>query len=82
MVRKALLTLLFLVVVVPVSAYAHAGKGSVVDVRIVSDHGGEFTKYRAYPRVRQEGTYFYVEAVKGDDTPFRYGTHRTGASVW
>jgi hypothetical protein len=66
MVRKAFLTLLFLVVVIPASACAHAGKGSLVDVRIVSDHGGEYAKYRAYPRVRQEGIYFYVEAVKGE----------------
>jgi len=76
MVRKALLTVLFIVSVIPVLACAHAGKGNVVDVRIVSDNGGEFAKYRAYPRVRQEGNFFYVEAVKGD----RYSLQVTNRS--
>ena len=66
MVRKALLTLLLLALVVPASACAHTGQGNVVDVRIVSDHGGEFTKYRTYPRAGQGGVYYYVEAVKGE----------------
>jgi hypothetical protein len=38
----------------------------MVDVRIVSDAGGEFAQYRTYPRVRYEGRYFYIEAVKGE----------------
>ena len=65
MVRKAFTTLLFLVLVIPVSACANVGKAAMVDVRIISDQGGEFTKYMAYPRLREEGTYFYVEAAKG-----------------
>jgi hypothetical protein len=65
MVRKVFFTVLCMVLVIPVLACAHTGKGNVVDVRIVSDHGDEFTKYRAYPRVRQEGRYFFLEAVKG-----------------
>ena len=66
MARKALLTLLFLALVVPASACAHTGQGNVVDVRIVSDHGGEFAKYRTYPQARHEGRYFFMEAVKGE----------------
>ena len=76
MVRKMFLALLFLVLAIPVSACAHAGKANVVDVRVVSDHGGEFTKYRTYPRVREDGTYFYVEAAKGE----RYAVQVTNRS--
>ncbi|HUJ89527.1 MAG TPA: hypothetical protein VLX12_04965 [Syntrophorhabdales bacterium] len=65
MVRKIFLTLLFSVLTIPASACAYMGKGNMVDVRIVSDRGGEFTKYRTYPRVHDDGTYFYVEAAKG-----------------
>jgi hypothetical protein len=66
MIRKMFLTMLFLILVAPQMACAYAGDASVVDVRIVSDNGGEFAQYRTYPRVRQEGRYFYVEAVKGE----------------
>jgi len=76
MVRKVFLTMLFMVSVIPVLACANTGKGNVVDVRIVSDNGGEFSKYRTYPRVRQEGNFFYVEAVKGD----RYSIQVTNKS--
>jgi len=76
MVRKLLLTVLFMVSVIPVLACAHVEKRNVVDVRIVSDKGGEYAKYRAYPRVRQEGSFFYVEAVKGD----RYSIQVTNKS--
>ena len=76
MVRKVLLTMLFMVSVIPALACAHAGKGNGVDVRIVSDNGDEFAKYRVYPRARQEGNFFYVEAVKGD----RYSIQVTNKS--
>ncbi|MHB8158623.1 MAG: hypothetical protein ACYDEQ_14770 [Desulfocucumaceae bacterium] len=66
MVRKAFLTMLLLALVIPQVACAHAGGWNVVDVRIISDQGGEFTKHRTYPRAAQEGTYFYMEAAKGE----------------
>jgi hypothetical protein len=66
MVHKMFLTMLFLVLAVPQLACAYSERTGVVDVRIVSDAGDEYTKYRTYPRVRHEGRYFYVEAVKGD----------------
>lgn len=66
MLRKVFLTLLFVVVAAPQWACAHIGHGDIVNVRIVSDNGTEFPQYRTYPRVRQEGRYFYVEAVKGE----------------
>ena len=76
MVRKIFLTLSFLALAIPASACAHTGTGNVVDVRIISDHSGEFTKHRTYPRLADEGTYFYVEAVKGQ----RYAVQVTNRS--
>jgi hypothetical protein len=52
------------------------GKENLVDVRIVSDSGREFPKYRTYPRFRQEGKFFYMEAVKGQ----RYSVEVTNKS--
>ena len=81
MVRKVFLTILFMLSVIPVLACAHTGEGDVVDVRIVSDNGGEFAKYRAYPRVYQEGSFFYVEAVKGDRYSIQVTKNQTDVSV-
>lgn len=66
MVRKTFLALMFLVLAAPVLACAHREVSYPVEVRVLSDNGGEFARYRTYPRVRQEGTYFYMEAVKGE----------------
>ena len=76
MVRKIFLAVLFLVLVIPAGSWAHAGKGNVVDVRIISDHGAEFVKHRFFPRLPQDGSFFYVEAVKGD----RYSIEVTNRS--
>ena len=64
--RKMFLMMVFLGLAVPQWACAYVGGTGEVGVRIVSDTGGEFAQYRTYPRVRHEGRYFYVEAVKGD----------------
>jgi hypothetical protein len=66
MVRKILWTVLLIVSFIPGLARAHAGKGDIVDVRIVSDYGSEFKKHKVSPRIRQEAEFFYVEAMKGD----------------
>jgi hypothetical protein len=66
MIRKAFLTMLFAVLVIPCVGSAHVGERPMVDVRVIGDNGGEFTKYRTYPRVRQDGEYFYLEAAKGE----------------
>jgi hypothetical protein len=78
MARKALL--MFLVLVIPALACAHAAPGNVVDVRVVSDEGVEFARVKTYPRVNQQASYFYVEAVKG----CRYSiqvTNRSGRRI-
>jgi hypothetical protein len=76
MKRNVFLTVLFISLVIPVLAWAHAGNVDVVDVRVLSDSGGEFPKYRTYPRVHQEGKFFYMEAVKGQ----RYSIQVTNKS--
>jgi hypothetical protein len=65
MVRNILFTFLFIGWIIPALAWAHVGEGEVVDIRILSDLGEEFSKYRTYPRVHQEGKFFYMEAIKG-----------------
>ena len=80
MIRKMFLTMLFLVLAVPQLAYACTGDGGMVDIRIVSDTGGEFAKYRTYPQVRHEGRYFYMEAVKGEKYSIEV-TNRSGRQI-
>ena len=80
MTRKALMAMLLVGWMVPVFAYAHIGMREVVDVRIVSDSGTEFAKYRTYPRVQQDGRFFYVEAVKGDRYSIRV-TNKSGGRI-
>ena len=74
MMRKVFLTVLFMVWIIPAFTWAHAGMGRV-DVRIISDGGGEFAKYRTYPRVHQEGDFFYLEAVKGEKYSIQVTSH-------
>jgi hypothetical protein len=76
MARNAFLTVLFVSLVIPALVWAHGGKGEVVDVRILSDSGEEFPKYRTYPRLHPEGKFFYMEAVKGQ----RYSIQITNKS--
>jgi hypothetical protein len=76
MVWNIFLTALFIVLSIPALACAHVEKQTLVDVRIVSDSGEEFQKYRAHPRIHQEGKFFYMEAVKGQ----RYSIQVTNRS--
>jgi hypothetical protein len=76
MKRNVFLMVLFVVWVIPPLAWAHIGNEDVVDVRVLSDSGGEFPKYRTYPRVHQEGKFFYMEAMKGQ----RYSVQVTNKS--
>lgn len=63
--RIALIAVLFISLVAPTLGCAHVGKADVVDVRIVSDKGGTFPKYKTFLRGYQEAEYYYLEAVKG-----------------
>jgi hypothetical protein len=80
MVRKTLVTALFFACVVPALAFAHAGKGNLVEVRIISDGGSECPMYRTYPHPRQEGSFFYLEAVKGARYSIQV-TNRSGGRI-
>jgi hypothetical protein len=63
--RIAFITVLFIGLVIPALGCAHVGKTDVVDVRIVSDKGEAFPKYKTFLRGHQEGEYYYLEAIKG-----------------
>ncbi len=68
--------ILSLMVIVPAAGYSYRTAPDVVDVRVYSDNGGELPRYRAYPRLCQNGSYFYMEAVKGE----RYSIEVTNRS--
>jgi hypothetical protein len=74
--KKTFLAVLIIFLAFPFIACAHVSREGAVDVRIVSDQGSEFTKFRTYPRFRQEGRYFYVEASKDE----RYSIQVTNTS--
>ncbi len=80
MARKSFLAAWVMASVFLAWACAYAETGSVVDVRIVSDSGGEFSQYRTYLRSSgrnaQDTKYFYLEAVKGS----RYSVQVTNRS--
>ena len=80
MVQRFLLIALLVVSLLPAYACAHVVRENVVDVRIVSDRGDEFPAYRAKPSVRREGSFYYVEAVKGDRYSVRV-TNITGRRI-
>jgi hypothetical protein len=74
--RIAFISVLFISLAIPTLACAHGGKTDVVDLRIVSDKGEAFPKYKTFLRGHQEGDYYYVEAVKGQ----RYSIQVTNKS--
>jgi hypothetical protein len=63
-------------VVLPAAGYSSKPAPDVLDVRVYSDNGGELPRYRAYPRACQTGSYYYMEAVKGE----RYSIEVTNRS--
>lgn len=76
MKRSVLFMVLFVVGVLPAFGGAHVGNEDVIDVKVLSDSGGTFPKYRTYLRRPQEGKFFYMEAVKGQ----RYSVQVTNKS--
>ena len=80
MVRKTILTALLFVFAIPALASTHVGKTNLVDVRIISDGGSECPMYRTYPHARQEGSFFYLEAVKGSRYSIQV-TNRSGGRI-
>jgi hypothetical protein len=76
MIQKSFLALFIIVLAFPFVASGHVIREGSLDVRIVSDHGSEFAKFRTYPRLHQEGRYFYLEASKRE----RYSIQMTNRS--
>jgi hypothetical protein len=66
MKKQLLWTVLLIGLVFPGMAWAYLEKADVVDVRVVSDSGDIFSKYRTFPKGHPEGKFFYMEAVKGE----------------
>lgn len=76
MKRYAIGLVLFAVWAIPAPGWPYLRGGEVAEVRVLSDSGGEFPKYRTYLRRSQEGKFFYLEAVKGQ----RYSIEVTNRS--
>ena len=66
MKNKACFIMIILLSSMTTMSYARMARLNAVDVRIISDNGGEFPKYRTFPSVHQPGTYYYMEAIKGE----------------
>ncbi len=84
MARKSFLAVLVTVSVIVAWGCVYAETRNIVDVRIISDSGGEFNQYRTYLRSvwgnAQDGKYFYLEAVKGNRYSIRV-TNRSGRRI-
>lgn len=65
MAKNAFLTVLFICLVIPTLAWTHIEREAVVDIRVLSDSGEAFPKYRTHLQHHQEGKFFYMEAKKG-----------------
>jgi len=76
---KTLATVLFLALVLPVVGCAHSGGSGLVDVRVFSDGGNEFSQYRAHPRTQRDGRYFYLEAVKSEKYSIQVSNRSAGS---
>jgi hypothetical protein len=72
--------ILSIMAIAPAAGYSPRPAQDLVDVRVISDSGGVLPQYRAYPRACGTGSYYYMEAVKGD----RYSievTNRSGRRI-
>ncbi|MBN2161204.1 MAG: hypothetical protein JW807_17585 [Spirochaetes bacterium] len=66
MKQRALTIILTMLIFVPAFGHRPYPARDAVSVRVISDNGSEYQKYRAHPRVCRPGDYFYMEAVKGE----------------
>ncbi len=71
---------LSIIITAPAAGFSPRPAQDVIDVRVISDSGGILPRYRAYPRACGSGSYYYMEALKGD----RYSievTNRSGRRI-
>ncbi len=80
MKRMAFICILLAALAVPALMSARPGPAPAAEVRVLSDSGAEFPRYRTYPRVRGEGAYYYMEAVKGEKYSIEV-TNRSGRRI-
>ena len=80
MTRKCFVGIVLSALLIPAGSMAHSERTSLLDVHVVSDRGSEFGRYRTYPRICQDGKYFYVEALKGERYAIRV-TNRSNRRV-
>jgi hypothetical protein len=81
MKHTAIPVLLFFLAVMPALARPDIAAGPAVVVRVISDNGVEYPRYRAHPSCeRGSGSYYYMEAVRGEEYSIRV-TNRTNRRV-
>jgi hypothetical protein len=64
---KALVLMIIGISFIIIPGYAHKPEAQqAVTVRVLSDNGSEYARYRTYPRNCQAGEYYYMEAIRGE----------------
>lgn len=66
MKKKIIIGILAVVTTAGAAGFGHENGQNAADVRVFSDNGSEFPRYRAFPRTCRDGAYYYMEAVKGE----------------
>lgn len=74
------ITLFLAALCVPALLSARPEPAPAAVVRVVSDGGTEFPRFRTYPRACGDGAYYYMEAVKGENYSIEV-TNRTGRRI-
>lgn len=81
MKHAAIYFMVLLVAAVPALARTDVMPQPAVEVRVISDNGAEYPRYRAHPACeRRAGSYFYMEAARGEKYSIRV-TNRTNRRV-
>lgn len=80
MKHSLIISFLLAALCVPALLFARSEAVPAADVRVLSDGGSEFPRFRTYPRACGEGAYFYMEAVKGENYSIEV-TNRTGRRI-
>ena len=81
MKHTAIPVMVSLLAVLPAMARTDEVRQSAVEVRVISDQGTEYPRYRAHPACeRRAGEYYYMEAVSGGKYSIRV-TNRTNRRV-
>jgi hypothetical protein len=81
MKHAAIYIMVLLSTAVPAMAGPAAERQAAVEVRVLSDQGTEYSRYRAHPACeRRSGEYYYMEAVRGEKYSIQV-TNRTNRRI-